>query len=451
MAKRTLVVIGGDAAGMSAASQVRRNDPEREIIVYERGEHTSYAACGMPYLVAGLVDRPEQLVARRPEVFRERQNIQALTHHEAFEIEPQGQRVRVRRLEDGCEFWQSYDDLLIATGALPIIPELEGARAEGVYALKDLASGIALTRYVQEAQPRRAVIIGGGYIGIEMAEALRLRGIETALVHRGPQVMATLDVEMGALASRALTELGVTLYLGEALVGFETQAGRVRAVVTAQRTLPADLVILGMGIRPNSDLARAAGIPLGVQGAIRVSPQMQTGAHHVWAAGDCAESMHLVSGEPVYVALGTVANKTGRIAGLNLTGAPTAFPGVLGTAITKVGETEIARTGLQTRECERLGIAYTTAQIASSTRAGYYPGAREIAVRLLAERATGRLLGGQIVGGPGSGKRIDTIAAALTARLTAQDLVDMDLSYAPPFSPVWDPVQTAARVLLRSG
>lgn len=450
MPKRTLVVIGGDAAGMSAASQVRRNDPEREIIAYEQGEHTSYAACGMPYLVAGLVARPENLVARRPEVFRERQNIQALTRHQVIEIEPAGQRVRVRRLEDGREFVQPYDDLLIATGAVPIVPEVEGAQAKGVFTLKDLASGIALARYVDEAQPRRAVIVGGGYIGLEMAEVLRLRGLETSLVHRGPQVMSTLDVEMGALASRALVALGVELYLNESLTGFEVQAGRVRAVITDARTLPADLVILGMGIRPNSELARAAGVALGVQGAIRVNPQMQTETPHIWAAGDCAASRHLVSGEPVYVALGTVANKTGRIAGLNLTGVPTAFPGVLGSTITKVGEIEIARTGLQGRDCARLGLDCATAQIASSTRAGYYPGAQEIAVRLLAERATGRLLGGQIVGGPGSGKRIDTIAAALTARLTAQDLVDMDLSYAPPFSPVWDPVQTAARVLLRS-
>ncbi len=449
MSKRILVVIGGDAAGMSAASQVRRNDPQREIIAYERGEHTSYAACGMPYLAAGLVARPEDLVARRPEVFRERQNIQVHTRHEVIAIEPQSQRVRVRRLGDGLEFWQAYDDLLIATGALPIVPDLAEARAEGIHALKDLASGIALARDLEEAQPRRAVIIGGGYIGLEMAEALRLRGIETALVHRGPQVMSTLDVEMGALASHALVELGVQLYLNEKLAGFETQAGRVRAVVTDQRTLPADLVILGMGIRPNSDLAAAAGIPLGVRRAIRVNPRMQTETPQVWAAGDCIESLHRVSGQPTYAALGTVANKTGRIAGLNLTGVATAFPGVLGTAITKVGETEIARSGLQSRECEGLGLDYTAAQIASRTRAGYYPGTREIAVRLLADRGTGRLLGGQIVGGPGSGKRIDTIAAALTAGLTAQDLVDMDLSYAPPFSPVWDPVQTAARVLLR--
>ena len=450
MTKRTLVVIGGDAAGMSAASQARRNAPDLGIIVYERGEHTSYAACGMPYLVAGLVARPEQLIARTPEAFRRQSNIQALIRHEVVEIAPAQQQVRVRRLEDGSEFWQGYDELLIATGALPVVPELEGARAEGVWALKDLASGIGLARYVEEARPQRAVVVGGGYIGLEMAEALRLRGIETALIDLAPQVMTTLDEEMGVLAAKALTQIGVQLYLGEALTGFETENGRVRAVVTARRTLPCELVILGMGIRPNTALARHAGIPLGVRGAIRVNPYMQTETPHVWAAGDCIATVHRVSGQPTFVALGTVANKTGRIAGLNLTGVPTAFPGVLGTAITKVGEVEIARTGLTSRECDELGLEHVASQITSHTRAGYYPGGSEIVVRLTGDKATGRLLGGQIVGGPAAGKRIDTVAAALTAGLTAQDLVDMDLAYAPPFSPVWDPVQIAARVLLRN-
>jgi NADPH-dependent 2,4-dienoyl-CoA reductase/sulfur reductase-like enzyme len=357
--------------------------------------------------------------------------------------------VRVQRLDDGETFWESYDDLLIATGAQPVVPDLEGVDAEGVYALKSLASGIALRRFVDEEHPRRAVIVGGGYIGLEMAEALRMRDIETALIDRAPQVMTSLDPEMAELAAQALEGLGVQLYLDEGLAGFETQGGRMRAVVTEARTLPADLVILGMGVRPNSGLAAAAGIPLGVRDAIRVNPQMQTETPHVWAAGDCVESLHLISGQRVFIALGTVANKTGRIAGLNLTGVPAAFPGVLGTAITRAGETEIARTGLSSRECEALGVDCAVAQITDHARAGYFPGAQEMTVRLVAERDTGRLLGGQIVGGVGAGKRIDTVVAAVTAGLTAQDLVDMDLSYAPPFSPVWDPVQVAARVLLR--
>ena len=449
MTQRTLVVIGGDAAGMGAAAQARRNDPELEIIAFERGEHTSYIACGMPYMIAGLVASPDDLVVVPPHVFRERYDIQVHTRHEVVEIAPVEQRVRVERLDDGHTFWQSYDELLIATGAVPIVPDLEGVDAEGIFCLKSLASGVAVATYIESTQPRRAVIVGGGHIGLEMAEALRLRGIETTLIDLARQVMVTLDEEMATLVADALAAMDVQLYLNEGLVGFETQGGRVQAVVTDQRTLPADLVILGIGIRPNSDLARDAGIALGVRDAIRVNPQMQTETPHVWAAGDCTESIHRVSGEPVFVALGTVANKTGRIAGLNLTGVPTAFPGVLGTAITKVGETEIARTGLNTQECEELGQEYVVTQITATTPAGFYPGASEIHVRLLAEPGTGRLLGGQIVGGPGSGKRIDTIAASLTAGLTAQDLVDMDLSYAPPFSPVWDPVQTAARVLLR--
>lgn len=449
MAQRTLVVIGGDAAGMSAASQARRRDPALEIIVYERGEHTSYAACGIPYLVAGLVKTPESLIARRPEVFRERYNIQVHTRHEVVAIDPAERRIQVHCLEDDHLFWQPYDDLLIATGARPIVPPIEGLLAEGVFAVRDLASGIALARYVRENRPRKAVIVGGGYIGLEMADALRLLEIETTLIDLAPQVMLSLDAEMAALAARALTEIGVHLYLGEGLVGVEAAQGRVKKVFTSQRALPAELVILGIGVQPNSELAGAAGIALGVRGAIRVNPYMQTDAPHIWAAGDCAESLHRVSQQPVFMPLGTVANKMGRIAGLNLTEEHVPFPGVLGTAITKVGLTEIARTGLQARECAALGIDYAVAQIDTTTRAGYYPETAPITVRLLAEKSTGRLLGGQIVGGPGAGKRIDTIAAALTAQLTVQDLVDMDLAYAPPFSPVWDPVQVAARVLAR--
>jgi NADPH-dependent 2,4-dienoyl-CoA reductase/sulfur reductase-like enzyme len=254
---------------------------------------------------------------------------------------------------------------------------------------------------------------------------------------------------MGALVSQALRDVGVTLYLEEELTGFETAAGRVRAVQTDRQRLPADIVILGMGVRPNSGLAKAAGIPLGVKESIRVNARMQTGIDGVWAAGDCAESFHLVSRRPFYVALGTVANKQGTVAGINLAGGDATFPGVLGTAVTKVCKYEVARTGLQEKELRELAIDYATAVIESRTRAGYYPGAGKITVKVLAEKGNGRLLGGQIVGVEGAAKRIDVIATALTAGMTAPQVVDLDLSYAPPYSPVWDPVQTAARQVLK--
>ena len=448
MTATRLLVIGGDAAGMSAASKVRREDPQREIVVFERSPHTSYSACGMPYFIAGLVESAELLVARTPEKFREKYNIDARVHHEVTELDLAGQRVRVTKLDSGREVWEPYDQLLIATGAAAFMPELPGSDADGIFGLSTLASGIRVHRFLEEQSPRRAVVVGGGYIGLEMAEALVRKGLQVSLVERGEQVMGTLDPDMGVLVSDALREIGVTLYLQESLTGYETANGRVSAVITDQRSLPADLVIVGLGTRPNTALAAAAGLTLGEKGAIRVNPRMQSSAAGVWAAGDCAESFHLVSRRPFYVALGTVANKQGSVAGINLAGGYATFPGVVGTAVSKICKFEVARTGLMEREIRDLGLLYTTATAKSNTRAGYYPGVGWITVKLLAEQGSGRLLGGQIVGLEGAAKRIDVLATAITAGMTAQQVVDLDLSYAPPFSPVWDPVQTAARQLL---
>lgn len=446
-----LVVIGGDAAGMSAASKVRREQPGREITVFERSPHTSYSACGMPYYIAGLVDEPEKLVARSPEKFREKFNIDVRIRHEVLAIDPAAQRVLVRNLTTGSETLEAYDQLLIATGAEAIFPPLPGSDADGIFSLSTLASGIRIMGFMDRELPRRAVVVGGGYIGLEMAEALVRQGLQVSLIEKGEQVMGTLDPDMGALVSEALREIGVTLYMNESLVGYEVANNMVSAVVTDQRTLLADLVIVGLGTRPNSRLAADAGIVLGEKGAIRVNPRQQTSAQNIWAAGDCAESFHLVSRRPFHVALGTVANKQGTVAGINLSGGYATFPGVVGTAVSKICKFEVARTGLTEREVNSMGLVYRTATIKSKTRAGYYPGAGWITVKLLAEQGSGRLLGGQIVGLEGAAKRIDVLATALTAGMTVQQMVDLDLSYAPPFSPVWDPVQIAARKLLGSG
>ncbi len=306
-----------------------------------------------------------------------------------------------------------------------------------------------MRRFLDEEQPRRAVIVGGGYIGLEMAEAFILRGLQVSLVTRGAEVMETLDPDMGALVSQTLIDVGVELYRGETLTGFEVRNGRAVAVVTDRRTLPADIVVLGMGVRPNASLAGEAGIPLGVKGAIEVDARMQTRVEGIWAAGDCAASMHIVTGQPFYVALGTVANKQGLVAGTNIAGGEAVFPGVAGTAVSKICKYEVARTGLHEGDLRAAGIDYAAAVIDSRTRAGYYPGAGKITVKLLAEKGNGRLLGGQIVGREGAAKRIDVLAAALFTGMTVEDLIFLDLSYAPPFSPVWDPVQTAARQLVK--
>lgn len=445
MAKERLVVIGGDAAGMSAASQAKRRRPELDIVVFERGPHTSFSACGIPFYIGRVVDTEEKLIARTPKQFRERDGIDARILHEVMEIDAVGRRVHVRDLKSNRTEWEPYDQLLIATGAVPFCPKLPGAGATNIYGVSTLESGLEIRRRLDKGDMKKAVVVGGGYIGLEMAEALVTIGMEVSLVSRPAQVMGTLDEDMGALVSQALRDIGVTLYLEETLTAFESTSGKVSGVITDKRTLPADIVILGLGVQPNTSLAAAAGIPLGEKGSIRVNERMETGIAGIWAAGDCAESFNLVSRRPFYVALGTVANRQGRVAGINLGGGYATFPGVTGTAVTKICSVEVARTGLQEKELRKLGIEWVSAVIKSRTKAGYFPGAGAITVKVLAEKGSGRLLGGQIVGMEGSAKRIDTLATALHAGFTVEEMINLDLGYAPPFSPVWDPVVTAAR------
>jgi NADPH-dependent 2,4-dienoyl-CoA reductase/sulfur reductase-like enzyme len=382
---------------------------------------------------------------RTPEKFRERDGIDVRVLHEVEEIDAAGRRVRVHDLNTGHVAWEAYDQLLIATGAVPLRPELPNAEADDIFGVNTLESGLVIRRRLDRGDVRKVIVVGGGYIGLEMAEAMVRNGLEVSLVCRPPQVMVTLDEDMGALVSRALQDVGVTLYLNEAVTAFETTAGKVTGVVTDKRSLPADMVILGLGVRPNTALAAAAGIPLGEKGSIRVNERMETGSAGIWAAGDCAESFHLVSRQPFFVALGTVANRHGRVAGINLGGGYATFPGIVGTAVTKICDVEVARTGLQEKELRKLGIEWVSAVIKSRTKAGYYPGSGEITVKVLAEKGSGRLLGGQIVGKEGSAKRIDTLATALHAGFTVEEMINLDLGYAPPFSPVWDPVVIAAR------
>jgi NADPH-dependent 2,4-dienoyl-CoA reductase/sulfur reductase-like enzyme len=442
-----LVVIGGDAAGMSAASQARRRrgPDDLEIVAFERGRYASYSACGIPYLVGGVVPEPGMLIARTVETFRDKFHIEVALEHEVHEIDLARQAVHVRDLADGRSRWEPFAQLVVATGALPVRPMLPGADAHGIYGVQVMGDGTDLLRALLHDAPRKAVVVGGGYIGLEMAEALILRGLDVTLVDSHAQPMSTLDPDMGALVAAELRALGVKLYLNERVVGFETAHGRVRAVATAQRTLPADLVVLGLGVRPNSELAAAAGIPVGATTGIVTDRRMRTGIPGVWAAGDCVESFHRVSETPAFVALGTHANKQGRVVGINLGGGYATFPGVLGTAVTKVCGIEVARTGLNEAEATLTGFEFLSTVVESTTRAGYYPGATPMKTKILAEKRSGRLLGAQIVGQEGAAKRIDVLAVALWNRMTVEEITGLDLSYAPPFSPVWDPVLIAAR------
>ncbi|MFI6284953.1 FAD-dependent oxidoreductase [Streptomyces sp. NPDC051018] len=448
MATERLVVIGGDAAGMSAASQARRfkSPDELEIVAFERGHFSSYSACGIPYWVGGQVPGRDELIARTPAEHRERA-IDLRMRTEATEIDIAGGRVRSRDLESGEESWTGYDKLVIATGARPVRPPLPGIDAPGVHGVQNLDDGQALLDTLAATGGRRAVVVGAGYIGVEMAEALMNRGFEVTVLNRGEQPMATLDPDMGRLVHDAMDGLGITTVGGAEVTAILTGGdGRVRAVATADAEYPADVVVLGMGVEPETTLARAAGLPLGTYGGLLTDLSMRVrGQDAIWSGGDCVEVLDLVSGRERHIPLGTHANKHGQIIGANVGGGYGTFPGVVGTAVSKVCELEIARTGLREKDARAVGLQYVTATIESTSRAGYYPEASLMTVKMLAERRTGRLLGVQIVGREAAAKRVDIAAVALTASMTVDQMISLDLGYAPPFSPVWDPILVAAR------
>ncbi|WP_369226255.1 FAD-dependent oxidoreductase [Streptomyces sp. R39] len=446
--RERLVVIGGDAAGMSAASQARRlrGPDELEIVAFERGHFTSYSACGIPYWVGGDVDERDQLVARSPEEHRARA-IDLRMRTEVTEIDVAGKRVRARDVDSGAESWTPYDRLVIGTGARPVRPDMPGADAPGVHGVQTLDDGQALLDTLARTGGRRAVVVGAGYIGVEMAEALINRGYQVTVVNRGSEPMSTLDPDMGRLVHEAMEGLGITMVNDTEVTKVLTgQDGRVRAVATEAAEYPADVVILGIGVRPETGLARAAGLPVGRHGGLLTDLAMRVRGHEdIWAGGDCVEVLNLVSGQEQYIPLGTHANKHGQVIGTNVGGGYATFPGVVGTAVSKVCDLEIARTGLREKDALRVGLQFETVTIESTSRAGYYPGANPMTVKMLAERRTGRLLGVQIVGREGAGKRVDIAAVALTANMTVEQMTALDLGYAPPFSPVWDPVLVAAR------
>ena len=443
-----LIVIGGDAAGMSAASQAKRlRGDELMVIGFERGEHSSYSACGIPYWIAGDVQNEELLVVRSPEEHR-RNGIDVRMLTEVEQIDLDAGRIAVRELTGARSYTEGFDDLVIATGAVPIRPALPGVDGMGIFGVQTLDDGAAVLSELDKREPKHAVVVSGGYIGVEMAEALARHGLDVTVIDREDQPMTTLDPDMGELVHRAMEDdLGIDVHTNTAVTGFETDRdGRVRAVVTAAGSVPADIVVLGIGVRPNTAIAGAAGVPLGDHGGIRTDAQMRVlGRDHIWAGGDCVEVLHLVSGQYQHVPLATHANKHGRVIGHNIGGSYATFPGVVGTAVSKVCDLEIARTGLRESDAHRAGFGYITVTIQSGTKAYYFPDTKRMTVKMTAERHTGRLLGTQIVGSGGSAKRIDTAATALWNRMTVEELTALDLAYAPPFSPVWDPILLAAR------
>lgn len=459
-----LVVVGGDAAGMAAASAARRlsGPDELEIVAFERGTDTSYSACGIPYWLGGDVTDPDNLIARTAAEHRQR-GIDLRLGTEVTELDLDRGRVRTRDT-DGTTAWTGYDNLVLATGARPVRPDLPGIDAAGVHGVQTLADGRALLDTLSTVDrsrpgeaalsgqpdrprhPTRAVVVGAGYIGVEMAEALVRRGLEVTVLERAAQPMTTLDPDLGTLVHEAMLGLGITSVPHAEVTAIDTANGRVTAVTTKDRTYPADVVVLGIGVQPETGLAAAAGLPLGAAGGLLTDRAMRVRGHHeLWAGGDCVEVLDLVSGATRYVPLGTHANKQGQVIGQNVAGGYAAFPGVVGTAVSKVCDLEIGRTGLTSAQATAAGFQYVPVTVEATARAGYLPDPSPVTVKMLAERRTGRLLGCQLVGRAGVAKRIDVAAVALTARMTVTDMIGLDLGYAPPFSPVWDPILVAAR------
>jgi len=441
-----LVILGGVAAGTKAASRARRLEPEMEITVYQEEPEPSISECGLPYLLSGVVEERDDLVARTPEKFAEK-DIDVLVCHRVERIDATGKNLSVLNLKTGQAFEDAYDRLVIATGARAVLPPIPGAELEGVFKLRFLTDSDEIGRYIEEQSPKKATIVGGGYIGLEVAENLCRLGMEVSLIEGEDRVALAYGPEVSENVEAELEANGVGVYTGERVDEF-TGEGRVRGVMFGDRELETDLVIVGVGIKPNVELATEAGIETGTTGAILVDRHMKTSVPDVWAAGDCVETTNLVSGRPTWVPLGDTANQMGRVAGTNAaTGDETLeFPGILGTGIFKVFGLDVGKTGLSEKEAEDAGFEVVSAGLWAYDRAAYYPGAGKIFLKLIADRATGRLLGAEAAGS-GADKLTDICAAALWGRLSYPDLVNIDLAYAPPYGPALSPVIQVATIL----
>jgi len=437
-----LLVIGAVAAGTSAAAKARRNSEDLEIVIYERDRYISYSGCGMPFYVGGELTDFEELVPRDPGYFKKKYNIDVLTEHEVLEIDPGSKRIKVKNLASGAVFWDIYDKLVIATGASPVIPPVKGADGDNVFVFRGIGDMNRILDFMHRKDPKKALIIGAGSIGLEMCENLTRRGLQVSLIERLGQVSPGLDEDMAVYVQKYIEEKGIAVYTGAAVTEM-TESG---VSLDDGTRVDGELIILATGVRPNTDLAKRAGIELGVAGAIKVDERMRTNIPDIYACGDCTENYHIVLGKPVYRPLGSTANKTGRIAGDSLTGGNMTFRGILGTGIYRVFELAVAQTGLTEREAREAGYDVAVSHDIKVDRPEYQ-GGREMVIKGVADRDTGRLLGAQIVGYGGVDKRIDVFATAITYGAKAEDLFHLDLAYSPPFSTTRDPVAYTGMIL----
>ena len=436
------IIIGGVAAGMSAASKLRRLQPEAEITVYERGGFLSYGACGLPYFIGDFNTDPNKLIARTADQFRE-MRIDCRLHHEVLSVDPEKKQVRVRNLSDGTEFTDTWDKLMIAVGCNSVVPRFPGADLPAVFTLRSMEDGLLMREIAHLPQLNHAAVIGGGYIGVEVTEALVHLGKKVTLIEGGDRVLNTFEAEFSELAAQELERNGVKLMLQSPVTAIEEKGNR-RTVHTKSGDVDCDVVIMAVGVLPATGFLKDTGIRMARNGALLVDREMRTSLPDVWAAGDCAVVYHRLMEEDYFIPLGTNANKCGRLAGENMAGAHVKFPGTLGTAAIKVFEMEFGRTGMAEKDAQRLGVDYKTKLVSTQDHPAYYPGAEKLVIKLLYDARTRRLLGANAAGKRNAVMRTDMFAIAIHAGMTTEELGMVDLAYAPPFASVWDAVHIAA-------
>ena len=438
-----VVIVGGVAGGATAAARIRRLDEQAEIVVFERTSYMSYANCGLPYYIGGVIEDPEELTLQTPESFFARFRVDVRVRHEVTAIHPDRKTVAVTNLETGEAFEESYDKLLLSPGAKPVLPKLRGMDVPGLFTLRTVEDTLRIKKYIEEQQPKSAVLAGGGFIGLELAENLRELGLDVTIVQRPKQLMSPFDADMAALIHGEMRRHGVKLALGHTVEGFEGKDGGIDVLLEGGAPLHADMVVIAIGVEPDSALAKAAGLALGVKGSIAVNDRMETSQADIYAVGDAVQVRHYVTGGDALIALAGPANKQGRIAADNICGGDSRYTGSQGSSVIKVFDMTAAVTGVNEAQAAKAGLDADSVVLSPMSHAGYYPGGRVMTMKVVFEKETYRLLGAQIVGYEGVDKRIDVLATAIRAGLKATELKELDLAYAPPYSSAKDPVNMA--------
>lgn len=444
MSKKVLIV-GGVAGGATAAARLRRLDEHAKIILFERGDHISFANCGLPYYIGNVIEDREELFLQTPESFRTRYNVDVRTGSEVIRIDRESKTVFVRDKTENI-YRESYDYLILSPGAEPVIPPVEGVKAEAVFTLRNIEDTFRIKDYINSRKPGSAVVAGAGYIGLEMAENLHALGLKVSVIELSDHVIQPLDPDMAAEVHRHMTRKGVNLFLNRAVTAIRFDGGSYDVLMDNGKSLKTDMVILAVGVRPESSLARDAGLELGIRGCIVTDNRMRTSDPFIYAVGDAVETADIVSGKKVYVPLASPANRQARIAADNIAGIASTYDGTLGTSILKVFDMTVAMTGNNERVLKQSGVEYEKSFTYSASNAGYYPGAAFMTIKLLFRKNNGKILGTQITGSKGVDKRIDVLATAIKAGMTVHDLARLELSYAPPYGSAKDPVNIAGYV-----